>query len=91
MSEPLVLPKTRSEALATGEALYLTGKPCKRNHISPRHTSSGNCVACKAELNREKGWVHLGPAKARLLNNTLTITVPQGMSVTIKHTEKEPK
>jgi 5-methylcytosine-specific restriction endonuclease McrA len=43
------LPKTRSEAKATGAKYYFTGEPCKHGHIAPRKTK-GVCVECmKAE------------------------------------------
>jgi 5-methylcytosine-specific restriction endonuclease McrA len=39
------LPKTRTEAKATGAAYYFTGEPCKHGHIAPRKTK-GVCVEC---------------------------------------------
>lgn len=39
------LPKTRTEAKATGAAYYFTGTPCKHGHIAPRKTK-GACVEC---------------------------------------------
>jgi len=43
------LPKTRSEAKASGAKYYFTGEPCKHGHIAPRKTK-GACVEClKAE------------------------------------------
>ena len=39
------LPKTRSEAKATGAKFYFTGEPCKHGHIAPRKTK-GACVEC---------------------------------------------
>lgn len=39
------LPKTRSEAKATGAKYYFTGEPCKHGHIAPRKTK-GACLAC---------------------------------------------
>ena len=39
------LPKTRSEAKATGAKHYFTGDPCKHGHIAPRKTK-GACVEC---------------------------------------------
>lgn len=40
---------TRKESLSKGRARYFTGKPCKRNHISERWSSSAKCVACHYE------------------------------------------
>lgn len=42
------LPKTKSDALATGAKFFATGRPCKRGHVSKRYVS-GSCFACKAE------------------------------------------
>jgi len=43
------LPKSRSEAKASGAKYYFTGEPCKHGHIAPRKTK-GICVECmKAE------------------------------------------
>jgi group I intron endonuclease len=41
------LPRTRSEAKATGSTHYFTGLPCKHGHTAPRKTK-GSCVACIA-------------------------------------------
>ena len=41
---------SRKEARAQGLKQYFSGKPCTRQHISPRWVSVGTCVAC----NREK-------------------------------------
>lgn len=42
------LPKTRAEAIATGNKpqRFFTGKPCKQGHVAPRLRSSGTCVLC---------------------------------------------
>ena len=37
---------TRAEALARGLSRYFTGKPCKREHLSERRLSDGECTAC---------------------------------------------
>jgi len=50
------LPKTRSEAKASGAAHYFTGEPCARGHIAPRKTK-GACINCMKEdwaLDNEK-------------------------------------
>ena len=39
------LPKTRTEAKATGAKYYFTGEPCKHGHIAARKTK-GACVDC---------------------------------------------
>lgn len=37
---------TRVEATARGLSRYFTGKPCKREHLSERRLSDGECTAC---------------------------------------------
>lgn len=37
---------TRKEAIARGETLYFTGKPCKRGHLAPRQVSTRTCMLC---------------------------------------------
>ena len=56
-----MIPSTRSEAKAVGASHYFTGEPCRNNHIEPRFTGSGVCMACAREksqrwtvLNRDK-------------------------------------
>jgi hypothetical protein len=39
------LPKSRTEAKATGAKYYFTGAPCKHGHIAPRKTK-GACIEC---------------------------------------------
>jgi hypothetical protein len=40
---------TKKEAITSGLKKYYTGKPCKRGHISERHTSNSMCCQCKKE------------------------------------------
>ena len=40
------LPTSRKEAEKLGSKFYITGRPCKRNHISERHTKGGSCCEC---------------------------------------------
>lgn len=40
---------TKAAALAVGATQYFNGNPCLRGHVSPRFTSSRNCVACRYE------------------------------------------
>lgn len=42
------LPRSRSEAKATGAKQYFTGIPCDRGHISLRATK-GTCIECRRE------------------------------------------
>jgi hypothetical protein len=41
---------SRKEALAVGESLYYTGKPCQRGHIAPRRVSTYSCLQCCKEI-----------------------------------------
>lgn len=40
---------SRKEAKSMGLKFYLTGKPCKRGHVSKRRCDSGACLECKKE------------------------------------------
>lgn len=46
MSDMRKLPSNRNLAFEQGEIFYSTGTPCKKGHLSPRYTSSGQCVTC---------------------------------------------
>jgi hypothetical protein len=46
VANPSLLPNRRKIAQEIGSSLYFTGKPCKRDHLAPRHTSSGQCLKC---------------------------------------------
>lgn len=39
----------KSEAKGLDLAVFRTGKPCTRGHVTCRYVSTGNCVACVAE------------------------------------------
>ena len=39
---------TRKEAKRDNLKKYYTGKPCKRGHLSERHTDSGTCIECRS-------------------------------------------
>lgn len=39
----------RKTAVERGLKRYFTSKPCKRGHISERHTSSGECISCNSD------------------------------------------
>jgi 5-methylcytosine-specific restriction endonuclease McrA len=41
--------ESRKAAKTAGRKFYVTGKPCKRNHVATRYTSTGQCVACMEE------------------------------------------
>ena len=45
---------TRAEARVQGLIRYFTGKPCKRGHLSERHTSTGNCLECFRVTQRDR-------------------------------------
>jgi hypothetical protein len=44
----------RTEARKLGAKTYFTNKPCKNGHTSPRHTISGDCIACRSEWNAKR-------------------------------------
>ncbi len=46
---PLPNLRTRKEALAAGETVYFTGKPCRRGHVAPQFVVSRGCCACRQE------------------------------------------
>jgi hypothetical protein len=60
-----LLPETGLRAQQLGLPLYYTGKPCVRGHISPRYTSSGNCIECIEEKRKIAGKNMRGGAKFR--------------------------
>lgn len=41
------LPNGRTAAATLGEEFFFTGKPCKRGHLAPRKTVTGDCVECR--------------------------------------------
>lgn len=41
----------RKEALAAGQKRYFTGFPCVNGHLSERSAKTGDCIACRAEIN----------------------------------------
>lgn len=41
----------RTDALASGQLTYNSGKPCSRGHVSDRYTSNGSCIQCLAIAN----------------------------------------
>jgi hypothetical protein len=46
----VTLPTRQIDAAIIGEPKYMTGKPCKHGHISPRWTMTGTCCQCTIEL-----------------------------------------
>lgn len=45
---------TRSQALASGETYYFTGKACRHGHTDLRYTSNGQCTECVREALRRR-------------------------------------
>ena len=43
------LPTRQIDAAVKGEPKYMTGKPCKHGHLSPRWTQTGSCCQCGLE------------------------------------------
>lgn len=74
---------TRSEAKAAGHRYY-QGSPCRHGHTQ-RYVCNQACVECARarEAGKTKTGILRGIGFARD-GNHLTITVPQGMSVTIR-------
>ena len=54
---------TRAEAKAQGLTHYYTGEHCKRGHIQQRYTSTGVCVECGREKQREHYYSEEGQKK----------------------------
>lgn len=48
-----VWPPSRTIAKRLGTIHFLTDRPCSRGHVALRITSSGNCLICKREAQRE--------------------------------------
>ena len=44
------LPRSRAQAIGSGEHFYFTGHPCRRGHLSPRVTMNSVCVDCFREM-----------------------------------------
>jgi len=44
----------RGQAIKNGDTRYKTGKPCPRGHYADRMTSSGSCVDCVREDQRQR-------------------------------------
>jgi 5-methylcytosine-specific restriction endonuclease McrA len=62
----------REDARAKGLEFYFTGKPCKHGHIGLRYVSSGVCLECRTQYNRNyyetnpeywRTWVQNNPEK----------------------------
>lgn len=49
---------SRAEAQARGLKRYFVGAPCKYGHIAERLTSSGVCIACRADIERRYNEAH---------------------------------
>lgn len=89
MCSARMLPSTRSDALSLGLGRYL-GRPCKAGHTSGRYTASCACVECDSERHRMRSKVgQMRDIGVSRVGNALTITVPPGMTITIKTAMKE--
>ena len=44
---------SRKEALAAALLHFDIGTPCKKGHTGPRYTSTGMCVKCREEYNKD--------------------------------------
>lgn len=63
------LPKSLSEAIATGHNLYFTGVPCKHGHVTYRYASDRICSDC-AKSKVKKASVAEGGNARRWSNKT---------------------
>lgn len=64
------LPTTRAEAKQLGVKHYLTGKPCKRGHISPRLTSDSGCSECTVFWRRSPEGLANGRRRVKKFRQT---------------------
>ncbi len=64
-SEYSRLPQTGERARQLDEPLYFTGRRCVRGHLSPRYTSSSNCIQCIEEKRVVAGRNMRGGSKFR--------------------------
>lgn len=62
-----MLPMTRKDAASAGSMHYLTGKPCIRGHLSPRLTSTRQCIDCVRTQARE--WAKAHPDRIKVLKH----------------------
>jgi len=69
------LPKTRKDAIASGNAFYFTGVPCKSGHISKRYSLHRSCFECCSQRNKTperkiymSGYRKKNPEKIKTLN-----------------------
>lgn len=46
--------ETRLRAAAAGYTRYYTGRPCAQGHDSERYVSSGACIECMRERDRQR-------------------------------------
>ncbi len=61
---------TRNEAVTLRITQYYTGRPCVNGHLSPRNTSSGNCLQCWREKNKEGYYLKKHNIKSPANNKT---------------------
>ena len=61
-------PRSRQEAKSTGSPFYVSSRPCKNGHLSPRRTSNGNCTECEclpekraASVRASMAWLDAKP------------------------------
>lgn len=60
---------SRLEAIANGERVFFTGRPCKRGHMSNRLTSNSNCITCRDTVHAEKEKARRVAKRKALLAN----------------------
>lgn len=60
---------TYQAAVEAGASLYMTDKPCKHGHLSPRYVSNRGCVEC--------GVRHRERSRRELLTITFAVRTPE--------------
>lgn len=70
---------TRQEARDRDLRKYMTGRPCKHDHVAERRTDTGNCIECQWLAGEESftaaqtgagGFSRMNPLPDTFLSNT---------------------
>lgn len=64
-AEYSLLPESGERASQLHEPMYFTGRRCLRGHLSPRYTSSSNCIECIEQKRKLAGKSMRGGQKFR--------------------------
>jgi hypothetical protein len=89
MSEAVIIPATRKEAIRLGLTRYL-GSPCLSGHHSGRQVSNRGCMQCQLSAKHKKTKVgqlrDLGIAR---VGDVITLSIPSNISITIVYRPQE--